>query len=46
MIDIKELDEDTIAKAEIMAEEWGMSLEDFFKVLDEAKEDFYKNKLS
>ena len=46
MIDIKELDEQTIIKAAIVADELGISLADFFKIIDAAKRDFKNNYLS
>lgn len=46
MIDKKELDEQTIAKAEIMADELGITLDEFMQIIDEAKAEFYKEALS
>lgn len=42
MIDIKELDTQTMAKAKIMASEMGITLDMFFQVIDNAKQEFFK----
>ena len=45
-INIKDLDPATRAKAEILAEEYGVTLEEFFETIEEAKRDFFKNRLN
>ena len=46
MIDKNELDAQTIAQAEIIADEIGITLDEFLQIVDEAKQEFYKTQLS
>ena len=46
MINKKELDAQTIAQAEIIADLYGVTLDEFLQIVDEAKQEFYERHLS
>lgn len=46
MIDKSDFDKDTWAKLDIMADDMGVSVDELLQMIDDAKLDFYKTKLS